>query len=55
MEEKLSKVLEEVEGLKKFKSDTLRKEQLLKDYKDKLQKYKAELETTKNQAEKVKK
>ena len=26
MEEKLSKVLEEAEGLKKFKSDTLRKD-----------------------------
>lgn len=43
VEEKLGRVLEEVEGLRKWKADTGRKEELVKEYKEKVEKYKTDL------------
>lgn len=40
MEDKLSKVIEEIDNLRKYKNDNVRKDDLLKDYKEKLQKNK---------------
>lgn len=55
MEDKLAKVIDEVEVLRKFKNDTQRKDELVKDYKERVEKMKSELEAARNDVEKLKK
>ena len=43
MEEKLAKALEDLENMKRLKADCQRKEELMKDYKEKKEKYRIDI------------
>jgi predicted phage gp36 major capsid-like protein len=55
VEDKLAKAIDELDTLRKFKNDTQRKDELLKDYKERIEKIKAELEAAKTDLEKSRK